>query len=475
MSDINLTFIWGGSPIGEFYLSPSTDLGTLRALLSGYLPVDNVPAEFVLIARPNGEPLVGTERTSLAELRLSSGDFLTVSDARSPSALGGAAGGGSTGASGAIAKMLRHMKRSAPRALLDPSSLKTYTVDQMIDARASPDDWYAAMKVNPGLRASVSRDVELSSAASADTAGPLRDLFLRRGMDSALPDVNHYVALRDAEMRLLRNPLDTAAQRVLESEITRQNVAANRELAMDVMPESFIRLDMLRVRLTVHGVDCVGMVDTGAQMTIISKRTATKCGIMRLVDTRESGIATGVGTGKIVGKVHAVDIKLGGEGITASFTVMEKDDMEFLIGLDLLRRFGAIVDLPRNVLVLNLGSKKIEVPFLTSMELAALPESPRNASASAGGGGPLAGDQSARGHTASSPPPVPSSSSAAPGLPRFDLSGILPPASTSASLPASDDVNALIAAGFSREVAISALAAANGDVDAALARLLEEQ
>jgi DNA damage-inducible protein 1 len=319
--------------------------------------------------------------------------------------------------------------------------------------------------VNPQLRASVSRDVELSSAASADTAGPLRDLFLRRSMDSALPDVNHFVALRDAEMRLLRNPLDTDAQRVLESEITRQNVAANRELAMDVMPESFIRLDMLRVRLSVHGVDCVGMIDTGAQMTIISNRTAIKCGIMRLVDTRESGIASGVGTGKIVGKVHAVDIKLGGEGITASFTVMEKDDMEFLIGLDLLRRFGAIVDLPRNVLVLNLGSKKIEVPFLTSVELAALPESPRSASASAGGGGPLAGEQPARVSMPS--PPVPSSSPTVTGLPLFNLSGILPPASSS-------DVNALMAAGFSREVAISALKASGGDVDSALARLLEE-
>ncbi|KAI3633774.1 hypothetical protein MIR68_008106 [Amoeboaphelidium protococcarum] len=202
------------------------------------------------------------------------------------------------------------------------------------------------------------------------------------------------------------DPFDVEMQKRIEEQIRMENINENMELAYQFNPEVFTKVHMLYVDVEVNGRHIKAFIDSGAQATIMTPACAEKCGIMHLCDSRFAGIAKGVGTSKILGRIHAATLNLIGKQkkidagsslseqqqqsqqsqdavnsaaeqqqnkfkdynslfVQCSFTITELGEMDILIGLDMLRRFSACIDLEKNVLRIG----EFETHFLSENEL----------------------------------------------------------------------------------------------------------
>lgn len=227
-------------------------------------------------------------------------------------------------------------------------------------------------------------------------------------------------------MLLQNDPFNVEAQRALEEEIQQDNIESLRQQAMEHMPESFAgaSIVMLYINVVVNGVPLKAFVDSGAQMTIMSSSCAERCGMLRLVDTRYQGMAVGVGQQKIVGRVHMAQLSIADSFLPTSFSILENQPMDMLLGLDMLKRHRCIIDLQNNCL--RIGTTGTSTPFLTENEIPAREGGTAPAGSSAG---------------------------------------------SSSSFP-EDQISSLMKLGFGREQVIGALEAANGNSEAAAGFLL---
>nr|GAT46472.1 DNA damage-inducible v-SNARE binding protein [Mycena chlorophos] len=260
------------------------------------------------------------------------------------------------------------------------------------------------------------------------------------------------------------DPFDVEAQRRIEEAIRQQAVMENMEHALEYAPESFGRVTMLYVNVEVNGKPVKAFVDSGAQQTIMSPECAESCNIMRLLDTRFSGIARGVGTAKILGRVHSAQFKLADLHLPCSITIMEGRDVDLLLGLDMLKAHQACIDLEKGVLRV----RGREVKFLSEHEL---PEKAKELF--------MPPEEGAGPSTASVPNRAPSAPASFPGggntlgsAPRPAARPAAPPARPpAASSHPEASIRILMDLGATREVAISSLDAAGGNVDVAASLL----
>ena len=88
---------------------------------------------------------------------------------------------------------------------------------------------------------------------------------------------------------------------------------------------------------------------------------------MHLLDDRFAGMAVGVGSSRILGRIHLADLEVGGIVLQCSFTVLEDNKVDLLFGLDNLKRHQCCIDLVSNMLHIKNG--EIQTPFLADGQI----------------------------------------------------------------------------------------------------------
>eukprot|EP01083_Nonionella_stella_P052472 139189_1 len=451
----NVTFLvstQNGESVTQLTLDKSTTIENVKAFVLAQLGI--TPSALSLHSN------VLSDLSTLAQAGVKNHDMLAI--IQQP----GAGAVGSVSSSGSVPQgTVSSFSDVPPNVMSDPALFQKYV-------RANPDLLQYLLHQRP----------ELAEAVLAEDTDTIRQFFEA----SAASQRERTRAQNERQARLAADPFNPDLQREIEEEIRLKNVEQNMEHAIEHLPESFGSVVMLYVPCEVNGHELNAFVDSGAQSTIMSKACAERLGIMRLVDSRFSGVAKGVGTAKIIGRVHMAQIKIGTHNLNCSFTILDQNSMEFLFGLDMLRRHQACIDLKNNCLRIGedevqfLGEKDIR--DMEDDEKTDFPEASSSQSSNPGVQNPGSESQalvsgSLPPSQASNPGPQPGPSTSSSVVSRPPAAALASPqpvvSGSSATQFPEASIQALTGLGFTRDQASRALQVCQGNVEMAASFLFQ--
>eukprot|EP00924_Labyrinthula_sp_SR-Ha-C_P007988 snap_masked-scaffold_41-processed-gene-2.44-mRNA-1 protein AED:1.00 eAED:1.00 QI:0/-1/0/0/-1/1/1/0/385 len=140
-----------------------------------------------------------------------------------------------------------------------------------------------------------------------------------------------------------------------------KKIESDMKKAYKELPHAYIDSPLIYLNTRVNGVEVKAAIDSGAEKSVMTLECCQKVGLAKLIDQRFSGTATGMGITLILGRVHHTTLELfEGERKVSTpfhFSVLSSGSTEFLIGMDILRKLKARLDLKKMFIELGSGAK----------------------------------------------------------------------------------------------------------------------
>eukprot|EP00980_Cylindrotheca_fusiformis_P005587 scaffold1184_cov132-Cylindrotheca_fusiformis.AAC.8 len=404
MSDITITLC--NPQTGQSESLPVVNTMTVRELLEFSSALLSMTGDLVLVK--DGKPLTNTSHT-MVQAGIENGDLLVVMSpsARRPAPAPAPTAGGGLDFSNLLGS--RGTAAASPAPSAGGLNFNNLLASSTINDNPTPI-YYAgmsfldALEANPHPKAIVkllqdhdhlSKELNFRNPVLAQKLRGLsyeqavqtwRESVVKGSIQQSFAMSQKFHKEKEFTQRLKQDPNDIEAKEYFDKKKKLREVHEQYEQAMHEYPESMGKVLMLYVEAKINDHPIQAFVDSGAQMTIMSKKCAQKCGIYDLVDTRFAGVAMGVGTGKILGRIHIVQLSVGHVHFPCSVTVMDDatlpiagdgikgqakaKDMEFLLGLDMLKRHTCSIDLEKGMLKFRLSpGQYMETPFLHEKDL----------------------------------------------------------------------------------------------------------
>lgn len=349
-------------------------------------------------------------------------------------------------------------------------------VDEVLQNNPNPANAVKVLRAHPRLLQELNFHTtelatKITNASTDDEAAEhLREFLISSTVNSTMSRLNAQSQERQMRDRVLKNPKDDEASKFIQDLDARHVVDSQYQTVMSEYPETMVSVLMLYIDCKINNTHVQAFVDSGAQTSVMTLACAKKCGIDNLIDARFSATLVGVGSTKSLGKIHMAPIQIGNSYFPMSITVMDNSgdkNMEFLFGLDMLKRHKCNIDLEHGLLRFHGHSGASSTPFLHEKDLGS----------NKGGTKLVSGDLSAPDDVqikTEPSSPVPASATSAPPAG--------PPPLPSATQPGCLDmaekqrrVAILIERGFPKPAAERILPQCDWDVETAITCLMFEQ
>ena len=121
----------------------------------------------------------------------------------------------------------------------------------------------------------------------------------------------------------------------------------------------------IKIICEINGFSIPAIIDTGAEISIMSSACAKRCHLSNQIDMNYSGKALGVGSGHIIGRLDDMTMRIGPLSFKSRISVLRDSPVDFLIGMDFLRRFKADISIKDNTLRLQVKGNSLRIPLLT--------------------------------------------------------------------------------------------------------------